>query len=239
MREAEAADGGQGPRLVYSDLAVVDATLRPIHPSFLRYCRLSGRYDRPLATLLGRSFVLGCACMINRPLLDLALPLPDSVASHDWWVALCAASAGAISCLAEPLVDYRRHRTAASAVPFWTAWNPLHDAWRQRWRTGRQSFLRSLAQARALRERIERPSLSVSAASRQLLECFCEVFERPAPAWRRVCRLHRLGLPTLDTPRRLLYYACVLSLREADLRSRDLGLGNEDPRPGLPGAPKT
>ena len=65
-----------------------------LHASFLRQNRLPYGSGRPLKTLLGRSFVLGCACAVNRPLMELALPLPEAVVSHDWWLALCAASAG-------------------------------------------------------------------------------------------------------------------------------------------------
>ena len=76
------------PRLVYCDAAVVDPARRPVHASFLRQNRLPYGSGRPLKTLLGRSFVLGCACAVNRSLLELALPLPEVVASHDWWLAL-------------------------------------------------------------------------------------------------------------------------------------------------------
>ena len=78
----------RSPQLVYSDLTVVDAELRTVHPSFLRHSRLRHGEGRPLRTLLGRCFVLGCASIVNRPLLEFALPLPESVASHDWWLAL-------------------------------------------------------------------------------------------------------------------------------------------------------
>src|SRR4029077_4320126 len=84
-----------------------------------RQNRLAYQTSRPLATLLGRSYVLGCACAVNRALLDLALPLPESIASHDWWLALCAAAAGEVVCLDLPLLDYRRHGANASQSAIW------------------------------------------------------------------------------------------------------------------------
>ena len=119
LREAEAESGETVPHLVYCDAAVVDAARRPLHPSFLRHNRLPHRSAAPLKTLLGRSFVLGCACAVNRPLMELALPVPKVAASHDWWLALCAATAGRIACLDAALLEYRRHAANASQAVFW------------------------------------------------------------------------------------------------------------------------
>ena len=155
MRSRETVAGWRLPHLLYSDLKVVDAELHPIHPSFLRYSRLRHGEGRPLRILLGRSFVLGCACIVNRALMDFALPLPAAAASHDWWVALCAASIGQISHLSQPTLLYRRHgENASGPAGFWAGFNPLRYSWSKRWQIGRQSFQRSLEQARALRDRL-------------------------------------------------------------------------------------
>ena len=59
---------------------------------------------------------------MNRPLVELALPLPALIASHDWWAALCAAATGHISCLGQPTLWYRRHGGNTSGpVNFWGA----------------------------------------------------------------------------------------------------------------------
>jgi glycosyltransferase involved in cell wall biosynthesis len=208
MQEAEDAAGTRSPQLVYSDLVVVDASLRSLHPSFLRYSRLPYASGRPLRSLLGRSFVLGCATVINRPLLDFALPLPTAVASHDWWVALCAACVGSISLLDTPTLEYRRHAHNASLPAYWTTWNPFRRAWRQQWDRRWTSFRRSLEQARVLRDRLQQRRLDAA----ELLDRFCGLFENPGGPWRRIGDLHRLGIPAIDLPRRLLYYLCVLML---------------------------
>jgi rhamnosyltransferase len=212
MRRAEAERGADLPHLVYSDLTVIDEEGRTVHPSFFRLARLRHGQGRPLGTLLGRSFVLGCAAMVNRPLLELALPMPDEVASHDWWMALCAAAAGWISELPGPTLRYRRHGGNTSGpAGFWAGFNPLRHPLRQRWRTGLASFQRSVAQAAALRQRLAERLPGQGNEESALLGRFCEAFDRPGSRLRRAATLWRLGLPAIDWPRRLLYYLCMLA----------------------------
>ena len=59
-------------------------------------------------TLLSVNQVTGCATLINRALLQLALPLPPEVVMHDWWLALLSGS-GARQYLSEALMLYRQH----------------------------------------------------------------------------------------------------------------------------------
>ncbi|MEN6459169.1 MAG: glycosyltransferase family 2 protein [Thermoguttaceae bacterium] len=213
MRHEEATDRRPSPRLVYSDLTVVDASLRLVHPSFLRYSRLRHGEGRPLRTLLGRCFVLGCASMVNRPLLQFALPMPETVASHDWWLALCAAAVGQLSYVAVPTLDYRRHgKNASGPAGFWRGFNPLRHSWRRRWQIGFRSFRQSLDQAVALRQRLAERCPDDVAEAVELLDLFCELFDRPRGRLECIAALHRLGVPAIDLPRRLLYDLCVLRL---------------------------
>ena len=204
---------------------MVDAARRPVHASFLRQNRLPYRSGRPLKTLLGRSFVLGCACAVNRPLLELALPLPEVAASHDWWLALCAASAGQITCLDVPLLEYRRHAANASQAAFWNVLRGSPGGWRRRWEIGWKSFLRSLEQAKALRDRLHERNVAAGEQG-ELLDAFCRIVEQPN-RWRRLWELHRLGVPAIDWPRRLLFDWCMLRLsphRRQHALERERGL---------------
>ncbi len=210
LQEAEIGTKRKIPRLVYCDAMVIDAARRSVHASFLRQNRLPYGSGRPLNTLLGRSFVLGCACAINRPLVELALPLPETVASHDWWLALCAASAGEITCLDVALLEYRRHAANASQPPFWNVFHGSHKGWRRRWEIGWKNFLRSLEQAKALRDRLHERGVAAG-EQRELLDAFCRIVEQPS-RWRRVWELHRLGVPAIDWPRRLLFDLCIMRL---------------------------
>jgi rhamnosyltransferase len=215
MRDGEMAAGKQLAHLVYSDLVVVNELRQTVHPSFFACSRLSRGGSQPLRTLLGRSFVLGCASAINRPLLELALPLPSAIASHDWWTALCAASAGRISYLPQPTLWYRRHGSNSSGpADFWAGLNPWHYSWRKRWNTGYCSFHQSITQVLTLRRRLEDRTACVATETQQCLDQFCELFERSQPAWRRIYKLLSTGLPAIDLPRRLLYYLCVMAIAE-------------------------
>ena len=208
LQQAEAEEGAEVSRLVYCDAAVVDAQRRPMHASFLRQNRLPHGSGRPLKTLLGRSFVLGCACAVNRALMKLALPLPQVVASHDWWLALCAASAGELTCLDAPLLEYRRHAANASQTAFWSFAGGNYGGWRPRWTIGWKSFLRSLAQAKALRDRLQERGVAAGEQGK-LLEAYCRIMEEPSP-WKRLRELHHLGVPAIDWRRRVLFDLCMI-----------------------------
>ena len=209
LQAAEDDRGPALPQMAYCDAVMVDATGRTLHGSFLRHNRLPHGSGRPLKTLLGRCPVLGCACAVNRALLELALPLPDEAASHDWWLALCAAAAGWITCLDVPLVDYRRHKTNASQAAFWNVLRGPRQ-WRQRWHIGWQTFVRSLQQAKALCNRLRQRQM-LAGPDGELLEAFCRVVDQPN-RWRRVWELHRLGVPAIHWPRRALFDACMWRL---------------------------
>jgi hypothetical protein len=150
---------------------------------------------------------------MNRPLLELALPLPASIASHDWWTALCAAAAGRISYLPEPTLWYRRHGGNASGpAGFWAGFDPRRHCWRKRWERGYRSFRQSLNQALALRQRLDERAAAVTSETRQCLDRFCALFKHAHPAWRRLLVLAGMGVPAIDLPRRLLYYLCVCAM---------------------------
>ena len=75
----ESESAWEQPVLVHSDLSVVAADLRIIHPSFVGYERLPHAPSNPLGTLLLQNYVTGCTILVNRPLLEIALPIPVDV----------------------------------------------------------------------------------------------------------------------------------------------------------------
>jgi glycosyltransferase involved in cell wall biosynthesis len=101
-------DGADLPLLVHSDLRVVTSDLGEIHPSFFSYQQLDPIEDTRPTRLLFRNAVTGCATLVNRALLEAALPFPR-VAMHDWWLAQCAAFFGRIVFVDEATVLYRQH----------------------------------------------------------------------------------------------------------------------------------
>lgn len=107
LKERELAVGTYTPLLLHTDLCVVDASLQTIAESFIE---LRG-FDPtpPLASLLTQNTVTGCSCIGNQALLNMAVPVPELAAMHDWWLALCASCAGELLYLHEPTVRYRQH----------------------------------------------------------------------------------------------------------------------------------
>jgi glycosyl transferase family 2 len=108
--EQESRAGAHFPLLVHSDLRVVSTDLDVVHPSFFELQQLDPHEDTRPTRLLFRNAVTGCATLVNRALLQRALPFPR-VAMHDWWLAQCAALFGHIAFVAEPTVLYRQHDT--------------------------------------------------------------------------------------------------------------------------------
>lgn len=59
--------------------------------------------------LLYNNFVQGCTTLISRRLIELALPIPDNVRFHDYWLASVAALSSPIVFVDESIVKYRQH----------------------------------------------------------------------------------------------------------------------------------
>jgi len=214
MRTTEAETGRDTPVLVYSDLKVVGARLQAIHDSFLRYVRYSPDEVQPLRTLLAHNFIPGCTMLMNRPLLELALPLPSPAPVHDWWIALCAAAAGRLASLPQPTVLYRQHEGNAIGVRAWrTTLNPVKHGWLERWRRGKATFARHVEQADALRRRLQYRQLPCDPQPRDLLDRYCRLLQPSTGLWRRIDGMHRLRIPRTALSRRLLFYACLLTFR--------------------------
>jgi len=202
------------PVLVHSDLSVVDEQLRVLHPSLRRFAALEPQRHSALKSLLMHNCVTGCSTLFNRPLLDLALPLPSTAVMHDWWLALCAASSGRISYIASPTVLYRQHahnKLGARGAVVRSACQRVLGG-RRRWRRDLDQFTRTVEQARSLRDRIRGTRTQVAPQSVDLLERYCRVFEEDRSALTRLGALMRMGLPDVHPLRRALSYCRVLLL---------------------------
>lgn len=100
------------PHVIFSDLQVVDHHMKVMASSFWQYENIQPG-DEQLSLLLSRNVVTGCASMVNRRLVEMALPFPSDVVMHDWWCALIGGF-GVMHRINTPLVRYRQH--AANAV---------------------------------------------------------------------------------------------------------------------------
>ena len=113
----EQAGSNTVPALAFCDLEVVDERLRPIHRSFVDHQRLRPLTRGGHAALLTQNVAPGCAMVVNRALIDLALPIPNEACMHDWWLMQVAALAGRIAYIDEPLICYRQHGGNAIGAP--------------------------------------------------------------------------------------------------------------------------
>lgn len=101
------------PALVHSDLRVIEEDGREIAPSMARYQGLRPDLSSLSAQLLSNTLT-GCTSLMNRTLLEKALPVPPEAIMHDWWLSLVASALGSRRYLDQPLIDYRQH--AANAI---------------------------------------------------------------------------------------------------------------------------
>ncbi len=101
--------GGIRPALVFSDLHVVDENLNLVNPSFIKMQGLEKLQQPNFIQLLTQNVAPGCSMIVNRALLDIAVPIPCEAAMHDWWLMLVASLFGGIDYLDEPTVAYRQH----------------------------------------------------------------------------------------------------------------------------------
>lgn len=116
MRSLERKHGPDCPLLVFTDLTVVDRSLRKLAPSFWKYQNLKPEYSRCLSRLLVQNVVTGSTTLMNRSLIQKTTPIPAAAAMHDWWVTLVAAAFGKIDFTPRSTVLYRQHgRNVAGA----------------------------------------------------------------------------------------------------------------------------
>lgn len=107
-RELEARYGSSTPIMLFTDSEVVDDELNLISRSMFRYQNIN-THELTLNRLIVQNVPSGNTMLVNRALLDLALPVPSNAVMHDHWLTLVAATMGKIGFLDVPTVSYRQH----------------------------------------------------------------------------------------------------------------------------------
>jgi glycosyltransferase involved in cell wall biosynthesis len=100
----------QSCSLAVSDCRVVDKDLHTLESSFLA----SRGAGRGVLKNLVRNSYIGCCMAFRGELLEKALPFPEGIPMHDWWLGLIAELFGSVKFMDEPLLLYRRHGKNAS-----------------------------------------------------------------------------------------------------------------------------
>ena len=147
MRGLEGRYGEAKPKLVFTDLRVVDAELRTIARSLWEREGTDPETIHRIARLVGRNVVTGCTMLINRPMLELARQMPEAATMHDRWIGLLASTLGVAGVAREQTVLYRQHGgnvigAAPSQGSVWGAVSRgLNDGERrrERWRSEQQA----------------------------------------------------------------------------------------------------
>ena len=96
------------PLLLFSDLTIVNERLEKVADSFFQHEHIDP-HRLELRELLLQNAASGCTMLFNRPLRELALPIPEGAFMHDHWLMLTAACFGEIELLPEPTLFYRQH----------------------------------------------------------------------------------------------------------------------------------
>ena len=204
LRAREAVTGPNVPLLAFSDLRVGDADLNVTHPSFMDQQGFRAMIEPALQLpeLITQNVAPGCSMLFNAALRASALPLPDCVPLHDWWLLLVAQVCGQVIWVPEALLIYRQH-----------ADNQLGAA-----SLGAQILRQLRSGGRAYRERLHRAqqqagmlvarfSAQLSVSDRETCLAFSRLTTLP-PLLRQCVaarrRLHKCGLS-----RTLAFYALM------------------------------
>lgn len=158
IKQKEAELGNDTPILMHSDLEVIDQAGRKTASSFMKLRQIEHLDSKPLQRLLVQNFVTGSTVMFNRPLFNLALPIPPTAVMHDWWLALVAAACGNIIFNDKPTVLYRQHKNN-----YFGAKHPLSLFSLKRLtdiNTLEKELAATIIQARELKERLNSRSMS-------------------------------------------------------------------------------
>lgn len=97
------------PTLAFSDVHVVDDNTNILSESYFKLKKIPKNWQHDFNLLIQQNTVSGCACIVNRALLELALPVPIKAYMHDWWLALVAKKFGKLIFIDKPLMAYRQH----------------------------------------------------------------------------------------------------------------------------------
>jgi glycosyltransferase involved in cell wall biosynthesis len=114
IRQMELLHGIALPLLVFTDLQVCDEQGITVAKSYWQYQHILPRVGLHHAGALLQCNTTGNTFILNQPLKELALPIPELIPGHDWWVALIALYAGEIDYLDQSTLKYRQHAKNAS-----------------------------------------------------------------------------------------------------------------------------
>lgn len=96
----------EGNLLIHSDCDLIDSSSELVAKNFKGEISTHQIVD----DFLFANVVTGCTVLIHRNLLEFALPFPDGLAYHDWYLAFHAAYLKKIAYVSQSLTGYRQHQ---------------------------------------------------------------------------------------------------------------------------------
>ena len=97
---------------VVHDAIIVDCNGIMMHDSIFK---IRGSKVGLLKNLIKNSYI-GCCMAIRREILKEALPFPDDIEMHDWWIGLISECKRGSVFVDEKLIKYRRHGNNVSSM---------------------------------------------------------------------------------------------------------------------------
>lgn len=99
--------------LIYSDLKMISKE-KVLERSFFQFRKLSYPESNSFSRLMSHSGVMGNTILMNKKVIDLALPFPDALKYHDYWLPLISKIYGETIVCNKALVNYRIHENNIS-----------------------------------------------------------------------------------------------------------------------------
>lgn len=207
VKSADEKSDYREPLLVYSDLYEVDENLNVVSKSYMNSQGIRHEKESPLNVLLTQNFVTGCSVIVNRALLNFALPFPSSIVIHDWWLALCTAVCGKIIYIDRPLLYYRQHDSNRVGVKRLRNYiSPMIGRGISRWEEGKKNLYDSIGQAKSLAERLRENGAGSPYLA--LIDAYASLGE--LSSFQRIYKMRKLGVHTQSMIRQVLLYSRLL-----------------------------
>ena len=173
FKEMEELHGEQAPLMVFTDATVVDERLNILAPSMWGY----QKSDPSVASHLNRALLMnpanGCTMMVNRALIDRALPIPREAVMHDAWLVLVAAAFGKVGYVPRPTLLYRQHGRNEAGSRAWGCRYIFGQL--RRLGLAREVFARLRRQAQAF---LERYRVDLDDSTREMVAAFSHLGQR-------------------------------------------------------------
>lgn len=157
MMKQEDKSVGEEAVLIFSDVKVVDETLKTMHDSFLNYCNLYWDEKNIFINCLIHNYAPGCSMLFNRKLYETAGRVPSDAAMHDYWCILVAAALGTVVYVESPQVLYRQHSSNCMGAKDgkWNVWRLNKSFQKTNIEKLRKEKREKLYMARAIKDKFE------------------------------------------------------------------------------------